>query len=167
MSSSRRIQYAGHRKATTSRTSSIPRTIVNGLSPFHPLLMPAQRVVGGVEIEDDPLRRPPVRLQEQHHRQCLDRPRRKRSCDSAKVPPGSVPAGSASTCRPPARSVRARLQACLPAPPSAIARPSCSAHSALIGELPWWRTASYCGPRFARRASMLRPSTNAEKAIAA
>ena len=37
------------------------------------LLMPVQRVVGGVEIEDDLLRRPLVHLQEQRHRQRLDR----------------------------------------------------------------------------------------------
>ena len=40
-----------------------------------PLLMPVQRVVGGVEIEDDLLRRSLVRLQEQRHRQRLDRRR--------------------------------------------------------------------------------------------
>ncbi len=39
------------------------------------LLMPVQRVVGGVEIEDDLRRRPLVRLQEQRHRQRLDRRR--------------------------------------------------------------------------------------------
>jgi hypothetical protein len=37
--------------------------------------MPVQRVVGGVEIEDDLLRRSLVRLQEQRHRQRLDRRR--------------------------------------------------------------------------------------------
>jgi hypothetical protein len=39
------------------------------------LLMPVQRVVGGVEIEDDLLRRSLVRLQEQCHGQRLDRRR--------------------------------------------------------------------------------------------
>lgn len=38
-----------------------------------PLVMPVQRIVGGVEIEDDLLRRPLVGLQEQRHGQRLDR----------------------------------------------------------------------------------------------
>jgi len=37
------------------------------------LLMPVQRVVGGIEIEDDLVGRPRMRLQEQRHRQRLDR----------------------------------------------------------------------------------------------
>lgn len=40
-----------------------------------PLLMPVQRVVGGIEVKDDLLRRPLVRFQEQRHRQRLDRRR--------------------------------------------------------------------------------------------
>jgi hypothetical protein len=45
--------------------------------------MPVQRVVGGVEIEDDLLRRSLVRLQEQRHRQSAKvvsaRPMRRRA----------------------------------------------------------------------------------------
>jgi hypothetical protein len=37
--------------------------------------MPVQRVIGGIEIEDDPLQRSLMRLQEQPHRQRLDRRR--------------------------------------------------------------------------------------------
>ena len=37
------------------------------------LLLAVHRIVGGIEIEDDPLRRGSVRLQEDVHEQALDR----------------------------------------------------------------------------------------------
>ena len=60
-------------------------------------LMAVQRIVRGIEIEDDLLRRLPMRVQEQIDEQRLDRRRIVADLgDSASAPAGSAPAGSAS-----------------------------------------------------------------------
>src|SRR5689334_16581979 len=90
-------------------------------------LVAVQRIVGGVEIEDDLPRRPPMRLQKHIDEQRLDRRRVVADlrvkpggmlCDSASVLGGSAPAGSASTCPPAAHSPSASPQACRPEQPA-------------------------------------------------
>ena len=74
-------------------------------------LMAVQRIVGGIEIERDLRRRLGVGVEEEVDEQAFDRPPcRRRSWRSASARPCSVPAGSACSCRPPARSPSARRE---------------------------------------------------------
>ena len=59
-----------------------------------PFLVSVQRIVGGIDIKDDLLRRRFIRFQEKRDEQALDRSRiMRRSCDSAWPSPGSAQDG--------------------------------------------------------------------------
>ena len=81
-------------------------------------LMPVQRVVRRIEVENDLLRSPPMCLQNRSTNNVSIIAASWLTCDNASVPPGSAPAGSVSICPPPVRRSRACSTASPPAPPT-------------------------------------------------